>query len=571
MAFLVLVALLVAAENGCVKEYSSQVLVNHPPQTFFWIYPDSTISAGISKQEIRWWGEDPDGYVIGYLVAVVPDIAVIPTPDTLTYFFVTTTDSVISFPLRQKRETFLVAIHAIDNTFNVRLPSMAPVKLSPFAYWDKNGNGTFDGGDVRLDGLAGAMDQGGAKQQFPTINTPPTIEYVYDEADPTSIAQPPQSTFTVASFSWEGHDLDGDETISAYRVSLNDSTFGNSVTVTSGFTTVTLAVPRSRSDAAGSTVDADVLLGSSPNLRVVGTVHGMKLDAPNALYVEAIDVAGDSSRQFLHFPSAGRTWFVRKPRGSLLVVSDYTKTDSSVVRMFYHDSVFARAANGKFASYDILDISAGKTITTTGVVKSGSLVPALQHLNPALTKTFKLYDCVFWYTDPIPSLVVAQYTLFDYWTSPDGGRLIFTTEFQSVNDPSGALQDFTPIDSVCSVSLISPLSYPLPGDNQIPGGYLLMPDSSVSSDIYPLLQLGSRFSYAFNMRPIYKNPASRYIYHLQPDTARGHYIGTPNLAVIDDTKRVVFVAMPLYYLSGTSPGRGVAEFFTKVFTEFGLN
>jgi hypothetical protein len=213
----------------------------------------------------------------------------------------------------------------------------------------------------------------------------------------------------------------------------------------------------------------------------------------------------------------------------------------------------------------------GKTVSSTGVLQSGTLVPALQHLNPALTKTFKLYDCVFWYTDPIPSLLVAQYTLYDYWTSPDGGHVIFTTEFQSINDPSGALQDFTPLDSVSSVALIAPLTYPLPGDNQIPGGYVLYPDSSNPSNIYPLLEFGTKFSYSFNMRPIYKNPAARYIYHLQPDIPRGHYLGMPNLAVIDETKRMVFVGMSLHYLTGNaSGGKGVASFFTKVFSEFGL-
>jgi len=556
---------------GCVKQHANEPIANQAPKTFFWLFPDSGIATGVSRQELRWWGEDADGYVIGYLLAIEPDLVSIPNPDTLTYSFVTVMDSVISFPLRQKTETFLVALHAVDNTFRYPLPRGAEVKLTPFPYWDQNGNGTYDANvDVKLDGLTGAMDPNGAKERFPTVNTPPTVDYVYDLFNASSIAQPPAMTFTVASFSWVGHDLDGDETIKAYHISLNDSTFSNPVSVNSSVTTITIAVPRSRSDAATTTVDADVLVGTSPNLRTVGTLHGLKLDNQNALYVESVDVAGDSSKAFLQFPTTGRTWYVRKPRGRLLVVSDYIKTDSALVRQFYHDSVFARVGNGAFADPDVLDIGKGKTVLFTGAVQPGSLVPPFQHLNPALTKTLKLYDCVFWYTDAVPSLVVAQYTLFDYWTSPDGGHLIFSTEFQTLNDPSGALQDFTPIDSVCSVSLVAPLTYPLPGDNQIPGGYLLYPDSSNPSDIFPPMEFGSKFSYSFNMRPIYKNPGAEYIYHIQADT-RGHYIGMPNLAVMDESKRIVFVALALSNLTGTANGgKGVTAFFDKAFQEFGL-
>lgn len=552
---------LVISQNGCVKEFGNQPLANQTPQTFFWLYPDTGIATGISRQEIRWWGEDPDGYVVGYLLAIEPDLAIIPNPDTLTYKFVTVTDTLIAFPLRQAQQSFLVALHAVDNTFKHPVTVGAIIRLSPFPYWDKNGNNTFDAGDEKLDDLTSAMDQRGARQRFPTVNTPPTLDYVYDASDPTVIAQPPKQTFTVAGFSWVGHDLDGDETIKSYRISLNDSTFANPFIVSSSVTTITLSVPRSRSDAAASTVGADVLIGKSPGLRTLGTIPGLNLDANNILYVQAVDVAGGVSA-FKRFPSPGSVWYVVKPRGKILVVSDYQKTDSAAVHATYG---VALAQLG--VSYDFLDIRTGSTASRS----AGALVPAQQHINPALTKTLKLYDCVFWYTDAIPSLTVAQLTLFDYWTSQDGGHVIFTTEFQTVNDPSGALQDFTPLDSVCSVSLIAPLSYPLPGDNQIPGGYQLYPDSSNQSDIFPLMQLGSRFSYPFNMRPIYKNPAARYIYHLQPDAARGHYIGMPNLGVMDETKRIVFLAMSLHYLDGTSQGgQGIAAFFSKVFSEFGL-
>ncbi len=555
--------LLILSQAGCVKQMTNQPLANQPPKTFFWIYPDTGIAAGISRQEVHWWGEDPDGYVVGYLLAIEPDLIAIPSPDTLTYSFVTVTDTLLAFPLRQAQQTFLVALHAVDNTFNVKIPAGSTVRLSPFPYWDKNANGVFDGTDVRLDGLTSAMDVSGAKQRFPTVNTPPALDYVYDLADPTSIAQPPKRTFTVASFSWVGHDLDGDETIQSYRISLNDSTFSRPLFIPSRFTTITLTVPRSSSDTAMYPVNADVLVGSSPNLRTIGSVSGMVLDGNNTLYVQAVDVAGGISA-FKRFPATGASWYVMRPRGKILVISDYLRSDSQAVRLNYGTAL---AQVG--VTYDYLDIRTGSSSTR----KFGALVPAQQHINPALTKTLKLYPCVFWYTDAIPSLTVAQLTLFDYTTSLDGGHVIYTTEFQTVSDPSGALQDFTPLDSVCTVSLQSPLTYPLPGDNQIPKGYQLYPDSSDASDFFPLLEFDTlRFSYGFNMRPIYKNTASRYIYHLQPDTRVPiHYLGSPNLGVMDENKRMIFLAMSLNYLTGTANGgQGIAAFFAKAFSEFGL-
>ena len=45
----------------------------------------------------------------------------------------------------------------------------------------------------------------------------------------------------------------------------------------------------------------------------------------------------------------------------------------------------------------------------------------------------------------------------------------------------------------------------------------------------------------------------------------------PNLGVMDETKRMVFMAMSLHYLTGTAHGgQGAAAFFEKVFQEFGL-
>jgi len=548
---------------GCVERHSTQLNPNKQPRTFFWLMPESTLASGISKQELHWWAEDQDGFVIGYLVAVVPDIATIPEPDTLSYVYTTKNDSLLSFPIRVSNQTFLVAVRAIDNSFNIQLPEGAFVKLSPEPFWDKNSNGVYDAGDVLLPLLLNSMDQQGAKECFPVKNSPPTIDYDVDLADPSVIAEPPKITFPVASFSWIGSDIDGDETIVSYRISLNDSTFSAPVVVSRSVTTVTLAVPRATLDGAtGSTVTADVLIGSFPNLIKVGALSGLRLEDTNKVYVQAVDVAGDRSAP-LRFPSKGRTWYVKKPHGKLLIVADYIGSgDSSAVRRYYMDSVFARITALQNDGYDYLNIRTDTTSTRA----LGSLVPALQHINPAFVKTLQLYDCVLWYTDAMPSLDVAQYSLYHYWSN--GGHVIFTTKFTDPfnnHDPAKAFRDIVPIDTLAEVPLADSTGSAV---TKFSGN--IVPDSSLSEDVYPALCFKQRIAAGFCIYPIVKSAGARYLYYLPAKTGSDGYPQTP-ICVIDENKRVIFITLALERLSATYPvNGGVIKFFEKAFQDFGL-
>jgi hypothetical protein len=566
------------SQSGCVKEYGNQPLPNQPPKTYFWIFPDSTISTGISKQHLRWWGEDLDGYVVGYLVAFGAGISHVPALDTLTYGFTTATDSIVQFPLRQASAEMLMVIRAVDNSFGTSLPRGATVRLSPEPFWDVNNNGVFDAGDVSLKGISSALDQNGASQIFPIKNSPPIISYVKDLADPTKWVLPPDTTFTVVSFRWEGSDPDGDETIASYQIALNDTTDPNRwLTVRPNVTMVTLMVPRSRSDVSTTEVTADVYNGVYPAMVNVGQLAGLRLNAGNKLYVRAVDVAGGVS-SILPQPEAAKKWFVKKPVSRLLVISDYSSGDLTIdngVKRFYRN-IFSNVASGQIANFDLLDIRVGGPAAGPGI-----LVPNITVLNPMFVYTLKLFDYVFWYTDKTPSLTIAQYSLFYY--SALGGKVIFATEFANANDPGGALRDFAPIDSICSVTLPGPLGQSWLGVTSIPKSYLAHPDSSNVSDLYPVLAVDSLTVTgsisnlrAVFVRPIYKRADARYIYHLQKDTRSGPYVtpyvGNPNIAVVRNDKRFVFIGFPLHFLNGSSyGGQGVASFFDKVFVqEFGL-
>jgi hypothetical protein len=556
--------LLILALSGCVKEFPNKPIENQKPKTYFWLYPDSALAEGVSKQRLHWWGEDPDGYVIGYLFGFARGLSILPSPDTLTYRWTSRTDSVVQFPLLTARADFFVAVRSVDNTFDP-LPEGAIVRLSPDPYWDRNGNGIYDDGDVKIPALVGALDPAGARQKFPIRNSPPRVDFLKDPSDPTRTIEQPETTFTVASFSWVGTDPDGNETIASYRISLNDTAANGWLTIPSTVTLITLNVPRSRSDGANGEVEADVYSGIFPSVRLVGTVRGLRLNATNVFYLQARDVAGDYSAP-VRLPGGTRTWYVKKPQSRLLVISDYQKSDSVTVRSNYRTFLSA-VAGGVLSNFDLLDIRYGAAIGSRGIY-----VPYL--LNPAFVLTLKLFDYVIWYTDQFPSLGVAQFPLYLY--SSTGGKVLYTTEFASaVGDPRGSLVDFAPLDSVSSVDLSSATRpFPSLGDTRIPAGYVLYPDSSIPSNIYPTLSFNSTPSFhLFFMRPIYKRADARYIYRLQPDQRSPiRYVGSPNVGVIDDAKRFVFLAIPLHLLNGSANGgQGVSAFLQKVFVEeFGL-
>ena len=333
----------------------------------------------------------------------------------------------------------------------------------------------------------------------------------------------------------------------------------NWLTVPLRDTVVTLVVPRERSDAAGDVVTADVYAGKFLGRQYVGKLPGMRLDGQNRFYLQAKDVAGEYSPA-ISMPSANGGWFVKRPRGRLLLVSDYTGSDAAEALRTYASSL-ASIPGDSFTLIDYLDIGRGKF---AGVV--GELVPPF--IDPALINTFLLYDYVLWYTDQFPSLYVAQVSLFPYLQN--GGKVLFSTSFQNTIDPRGALRDFAPIDSVSSVDLSPsrpPVPPPVAGDTRIPANYIVYGDSSDPRVTYPNLAFNSSPSFHLVfMRPIYRRSDARYVYHLQADSLRGRYLGMPNVAVVDGQRSIFFIGLPLHLLNNSGVGEGLTALFTQVFT-----
>ncbi|MGA9116794.1 MAG: hypothetical protein WB626_08470 [Bacteroidota bacterium] len=551
----------------CTDTIADRPIANSTPVTYLWLYPDSTVGVGVSRQHLRWWGEDPDGLVRGFLFAYAAfggQVGGVPAPDTLAYTWVTGNDTLISFPLDTLFRTYTVFVRAVDNS--VRLPAAleerSRVRMNPEPFVDANVNGVLDGGDTRLEGLGGAVDPRGAVRAFPIRNTPPTIAFVLDPRTGTAVMKQPETTYTAATFAWTARDADGSNTLASYRIALNDTSDPSRwLTVPVRDTVVTIVVPRARSDIAGAEVDADVYGGVFLSRQFLGTLRGLRLDDRNVLFVQARDVAGEYSTT-IAMPSGTDRWFVRRPRGRLLLVGDYINSDSASARLRYRAGL-AAVPGGGFSDVDELNIGRGLRPEDKRSGKTGILVPPF--IDPALIYTFLLYDQVLWYTEALPSLGVAQLTLFTYMQN--GGKVLFSTTFESSTDARGALNDFAPIDSVSSAPFTP---RPAPGDTRVPGGYRVYADSSLPGEPYPplafVLPPAPLTFHSIFMRPLYRRSDARYIYRLQPDTANSppRYIGSPNVAVVDGQRTIVFIGLSLHLLDNTAAGQGMGAFLERV-------
>ncbi len=351
---------------------------------------------------------------------------------------------------------------------------------------------------------------------------------------------------------------------------------------------VTIAVPRSVSDPApdNGTVSASVYTGIFPGLQYQGTISGLKLNAQNVLYVQDKDVAGEYSKAARMPSSSTGYWFVKKPKGRMLVVKDYNQPDSTTALQVYH-TVFSdpSIAGGAFGNFDVFNVGYGLSssdkLNQTPDSTYGSFVPA--NINPAFILTLQLYSLVYWFSDLYPSYTPAQIGLFNF--TQRGGKVIFSTTFpENISFPDiSALNDFAPIDSV-TTDPNSTSTVPTNADNRVPFGTMLQPFDSTSG--YPALTFGPRpagggqfVTPSPSWRRIYKRIDAQYIYQMDsvytdssstpPQLKKERFLGSPPIAVIDNAKTFVLVAVPVHLLNGNTAA--LTAFFRKVIVDqFGL-
>ncbi|MBS1550991.1 MAG: hypothetical protein JST15_02845 [Bacteroidetes bacterium] len=159
--------ILIAVSYSCKDPITGQI-DNQPPNTNLSIFPDSIIAPGSTLKTIRWWGDDPDGFVAGFRISF----------DSVNWGYTTKNDS-----------TFVLNITGTDSTFRFFVAAVD----------DK-----------------GLIDPTPATNLYPVMNSPPSVRF-------DAGTEIPDTTFPLATFKWTGSDPDGVSNIRYYQYSLNDT------------------------------------------------------------------------------------------------------------------------------------------------------------------------------------------------------------------------------------------------------------------------------------------------------------------------------------------------------------
>lgn len=517
----ILIAVLASvAFFSCYEKLTDSLVENKPPKTKIFLYPDSLISQQQSKIKLSWWGDDPDGLVIGYFISW----------EEGKWIFTKKNDSTISFSIKGQDTNYIFKAAAVDNSGNGIYDSVLIANGINFGhepFTDLDSNGVFSSKDIFVD--CGAVDPNPPSIKLPLKNTSPVVKLLIGRDNST--IEPPETTFTVASFGWTISDLDGDETIQSVFIALNDTSEKIELPGNTRFVTLKAVPPFS-----SNLISCDVYLGTSISTPYAKKISKLKLDSLNKFYVWAKDIAGAYS-SLLVSPSNGKKWFVKKPKGELLVIDDVITLDNSSA---FYSSIFDSLNISN--KVDFLDIKFGKTANSYGL-----LLP--KYISPMFTETLKLFKYVFWYTDNDPTLEPAQVCVRDFTNK--GGKILFSMIFPQLFDPRG-LSDFLPVDSISP----SPISI-------IPKSTLVNAEPNALALGYPNLSIDDSPSPVARIRTFYPNTFSSVrLYSLG-------LTGNPNIGFKSSDSKIVFIGLPLHRSNG-SPFK-IKDFFREVlFDEFGM-
>lgn len=245
---------------SCDAGFDGNFKENQAPRTFLTVneinLPDGVRL--VSQINISWWGDDPDGYIVGYEFRIGDD-------DSQPWNFTTRTDSLFVLPIEEGNLDADVrfTVRAVDNE--------------------------------------GAVDPEPPSLVFPIRNSPPNIRF-------RTLETPPDSTFRVFSFGWQASDPDGDANLNRIELAINDTTSWQSVSPDVSFITV-------RVDDTVSPATSQVFLGRALNTSDL-SFDSINVNGDNTFYIRAVDNAGAIS------PTISYEWYIKQQTSRVLVLND---------------------------------------------------------------------------------------------------------------------------------------------------------------------------------------------------------------------------------------------------------
>ena len=536
IAFLILFVALIGCQEKPTNADGSRgkdhpPVGNLPPVTHLFLIPDSTgLDTSASVIEVYWWGEDLDGWVVGYFVqwdyfgeSALRD-SIWLTVESATFYL----------PLDSAYDEFQITVKAVDNSAlwywpwetkiaeaeggtglvtagildYVELEAFLDDGSDPGVYdpqdsllWEGNIEGMqtatgtplvpLYGGDPSPHLLPpteamGAMDLDGATLTFPIRNTPPVVDFRI-ETNPSLPSGHIYRSFPTRSFFWEVTDLDGNETVDSCFYALDPDS-------------------------------ADTAWVRLPGTQTFVTLEDLS-PGYHRFFLKVQDIANAQSPT-IRFPETDSSfWEVMEPTGDFLLVDDYALDASNNVLSFYQ-SIFDTLA-GIEGQYSVWEIGSNLPYATSDVIA-----------------TLNYFDRVFWYSFyGFSNYMEALNAIMGFL---DGGGAVLISALQ-VDTTSGVL----------------PVSAYEPGLLRVgpPNGFAALLEG------WPDLILSESFS-----NEIFGLAASEngeLLYEIGPGAQWPAALTGVSVRRTDGLK-LIFIDMPLHILNGAGT---LPEFLDKVFNE----
>lgn len=325
-----------------------------------------------SSVRLTWYGTDGDGYITGYELSL----------DNQTWAYTSTQDSVFVFdiPAGQDSADINFYVRAIDNDGNID-PSPAFLKV-------------------------------------PLINTPPDAAFLDDRG-------PADTAFIAATFFWQASDPDGNNTLKAVELKIND---GDWVAIDRSQNLLTFLPDTS---VQSGTARSAIYYGNSTAPAAI-SIEGMRVNDTNRVYIRSIDIADavsaiDTSEIF---------YFRAKQSGiKMLWVSGHNSTTTAEYRGYL---------NANSLAYDFLNFGYAQ----------GANLPV--YFEPTVQLIFDQYQTAFLNlpsTNFRNSVTGDEKPLIDYLApiiqkfTDKGGKYFLTTQLTSTQDLSESRSVY-PIDNI---------------------------------------------------------------------------------------------------------------------------
>lgn len=503
----ILLILLPVIAFGCNEGVNDAIIQNQPPDTHLFLQPESEISKQQSKLNVHWWGDDPDGLVLGYYFSW----------DNQSWSFTTSNDSTFALKIGASDAQYDFRVSAVDAAGNGQYDQSVVrngISYGPEPFIDKNGDGVYNAGERFYD--IGAMDPSPALLRIPIKNSSPVVKW-------NDLTVLPEVSFPVMTVGFDISDIDGDETVDKIRIAINDTS--SYVTLPGN---VRKIMVRARSFETSS--EMEVLVNASESSILAEKLQGLKFNEDNTLYVQAEDISGAKSN-FIPLAKKAGKWIIKKPQGKVLIIDDNELTDNS---SSFYTKAFDEMNGGALAGkYDVWDLKANKVPYETNT----------------FLETIKLFRYIFWYSDSDPSLELASVSVRKFLGL--GGKIAFSLQFGQTVDLD-AVKSFLPVDSLGTVK----------GINYSDKIYVNTVVKS-TDPLYPALKSTATIINPHSVYPVSSN--AQPVYEAETTRIKDNKV----VAFIDNSKQLFYIGLPLSSLDGN--GNVSQLLGNIFFTQFRVN